>query len=67
MVAMTENGAMPDPDRMEEEGSHWLFFCTWIGPFTMDPAHNEEDFIKKVYLHKNMITLDKLPSEMLFV
>jgi mannan endo-1,4-beta-mannosidase len=29
MVALTENGAIPNPDNCFTDGASWLWFCTW--------------------------------------
>ena len=33
MIALAENGSIPDPQQMEEQGIHWSWFCTWTGEF----------------------------------
>lgn len=73
VVAMTENGAIPDPDNLFSEGAEWSFFATWNGGFITDATANGElpdstsiannlDFLKKVYTHPKVITLDELPD-----
>jgi mannan endo-1,4-beta-mannosidase len=29
IIAYTENGTMPDPDRLISDGAKWSFFMTW--------------------------------------
>ncbi len=70
MVALTENGTIPDIDLMIRDGSMWSWYCTWCGGFvytknedgsvTYNEEHTGSDMLKKVYNHPNAITLDKL-------
>ena len=61
VIAMSENGAIPDPDTMFTEGAGWSYFCTWNG-FETNPAQNSAAFMTKVYNHAKVITLDELPA-----
>jgi hypothetical protein len=60
LVAMSENGAIPDPDYLWTEGAHWVYFCTWNGSFTTDGVVNPFSFLHRVYNHPRVITLDEL-------
>lgn len=60
LVALTENGPIPDPDLLEQYGAHWSWFCTWTGEFIEDGNHNSEEHIKYVLNHERVITLDEL-------
>ena len=62
IVGMSENGAIPDPDRMFESDAHWAWFCTWNGFFTTDGIVNPVDFLSRVYQHPRVLTLDELDS-----
>ncbi len=62
MVALTECGAIPDPDRLTSDQAHWLWFMTWYGDFVKDSKHNSLDLWKKTMLHARVITLDEMPS-----
>lgn len=62
VVSITENGPIPDPDRMFAEGAHWPFFSTWSGKFLTDGRTNPTDFLRRVYQHPKVITLDELPK-----
>jgi mannan endo-1,4-beta-mannosidase len=62
VVALTENGPIPDPDRLFAEGAHWPFFNTWSGKFLTDGRTNPPAFLRRVYQHPRVITLDKLPA-----
>ncbi|MDI9414151.1 MAG: glycosyl hydrolase [Bacillota bacterium] len=58
LVAMTENGAIPDPELALEQGIHWSYFVTWNGDFL--EKWNGEEHLKKVYNHERVITFDNL-------
>jgi mannan endo-1,4-beta-mannosidase len=62
LVAMTENGPIPDPDRLKRYEADWSWFCTWTGEFIDDGAHNGKDHIRKVLQHEYVMTLDELPD-----
>jgi mannan endo-1,4-beta-mannosidase len=70
VVALSENGPIPDPDLLVAEGAPWSWFMTWndgvqgkpeddffSGNKYMDDAHR-----KKVYNHPYVLTLDELPD-----
>lgn len=61
VVAMTENGAIPDPDKLFAEDGGWSYFLTW-NEFASNPAQNSLEFLKSVYAHPRVITLDEFPS-----
>ena len=78
MVAMTENGAIPDPDKCKEDGAMWLWFMVWndgqrnnwiaqngkdhADNFWSGEFHNIQAHKEHVYNHDLVITLDKLPD-----
>jgi len=61
LVAMCENGAIPDPDQLFADGANWAYFCTWNG-FENDAAQNAPDFVNRVFRHPKIVTLDALPA-----
>lgn len=72
-VALTETGAIPDPDKMLAEGAPWLWFTVWndgrAGAGVADKSnfwsggyYNTAEHKNKVYHHPKVITLDKLPA-----
>jgi mannan endo-1,4-beta-mannosidase len=74
-LAMTENSYIPDPDRMAQDGAWWLWFMVWNdarapagatdkSSFWSGDYYNTLEHKKKVYNHPNVITLDKLPSNL---
>ncbi|MDR2448135.1 MAG: glycoside hydrolase family 26 protein [Treponema sp.] len=74
IVAMTENGEIPDPDLLVRDGVSWSWFMTWndgLGApegvtdkdnFWTGEYHNTNDHKRKVYNHDYVITLDELPD-----
>lgn len=71
MIAMTENGVIPDPDTMTD-AKRWLYFMTWENEFTVaanssviikySPEYTDEEMLNKVYNSDKVITLDELPD-----
>lgn len=62
LIAMMENGSIPDPDAMAQYGAYWGLFITWTDEFLTDGQHNSEEFLKRVYNHPSVITLEDLPA-----
>ena len=73
MVALTENGAIPDPDKCKQDEAVWSWFMTWNdGGYTIGQTdknnfwtgeyHNTNAHKNYVYNHKLVITLDELPD-----
>jgi mannan endo-1,4-beta-mannosidase len=74
MVALSENGKIPDPDECIKDGAMWLWFMTWNDRsgstqgethkdnFWTGEATNTQAHKMKVYHHPAVITLDKLPD-----
>ncbi len=70
LVALSENGTIPDPDNLARDGSMWLFYATWSGEFVTKfsnlAMYSEEytsaDMLRKVYDSEYIITLDELPD-----
>lgn len=59
LIAMTENGAIPDPDLLPIYHADWSWFSTWSAH---DEKTNSLDHLKKVYNHDYVVTLDELPN-----
>jgi mannan endo-1,4-beta-mannosidase len=55
MIALSENGAIPDPAKLVADGAQWSWFCTWIGEKLK--KHNAEAFIKTTFNHERVLTL----------
>ncbi|MBS4198044.1 hypothetical protein KHA93_00020 [Bacillus sp. FJAT-49732] len=60
LIAMAENGPIPDPDLLPLYHANWSWFSTWNGSVLRD--QNTIDHLKKVYSHDYVLTLDELPN-----
>lgn len=64
VVALTENGVLFDIDKAKKSDSVWSWFCVWSGDFcvkgdgAVSEKYTEEEMWKKVYNHKNVLTLE---------
>jgi mannan endo-1,4-beta-mannosidase len=57
MVAMSENGKIPDPDKCVEDNALWLFFMIWNGMATSADRAGDS-----YYNNAKVITLETLPN-----
>lgn len=62
LVALTENGPIPDPELLRLYEAHWSWFCTWTGEFIDDGIQNDKEHIRYVLNHDYVLTLDELPD-----
>ncbi|WP_211348319.1 glycosyl hydrolase [Saccharothrix texasensis] len=62
LVALGEVGSIPDPDEIRAYEARWSWFVTWSGSFIQDGVTNPRDFVRRVYHHATVITLDELPD-----
>lgn len=68
IVALTENGVIPDIDLIERDNVYWSWFNTWCREFIVDGSGNiseeytEKSMLQKVYNSDKVITLDELPD-----
>src|SRR5918993_759409 len=60
MITLSENGPMPDAERLFLEQAAWSWFCTWSGNFITDDLSNSSAHINTVFNHEYVITLDEL-------
>lgn len=60
LVALSENGSIPDPDLMEAYQVDWSYFTTWSGDFVDGGTHNAREHLDHVYRHEDVLTLDEL-------
>jgi mannan endo-1,4-beta-mannosidase len=72
ILALTENGAIPDPDSLILNNAKWSYFMTWDDHGVASGAshkdnywtgewHNSDAHKKHVYNHAFVITLNELP------
>jgi mannan endo-1,4-beta-mannosidase len=62
MVALGENGPLPDPDLMKAADARWTWFNTWNNDFITTEKYSTNAHKKKVYQHELVLTLDELPD-----
>lgn len=71
IIALSENGVVPDPDRMAEDGTPWAWNCTWYGGFVFaeeggrraySSEYTELEQLRKTYHDPRTITLEELPD-----
>ncbi len=57
LVALSESGIVPDPDKIREDDVWWSWFSVWSGDFirNVDPI-----YLSFVYHDEDIITLDEL-------
>jgi len=60
LVAMTENGPIPDPAHIAREKADWLFFVTWSGNELT--KYNSPELLKNFYSHPHVASLGDLPK-----
>lgn len=60
LVAMSENGPIPDPEGMLQQKAGWLFFGAWSGKTLLQ--YNSMDRLAAVYRHPYVLNLDGLPD-----
>jgi hypothetical protein len=62
MIALSENGPVPDPDLLVADSAHWGWFMPWYGSFIRDGIKNPLSHWQKVMTHDYVITLDEMPD-----
>ena len=67
IIALTENGVVPDIEQMIMSNTRWAWFNTWCGDFVQkngqySEAYTERELLKKVYSSEFVITRDELPD-----
>ena len=67
IIALTENGVVPDIDQLGLTNARWAWFCTWCGDFVQkngrySEAYTEAEILRKAYESEFVITLDELPD-----
>ena len=66
LIALSENGVMPDPELMQRDNAVWSWFGTWGGEFIQKLTLPTEDYTEytmwdKVYQSADTLALDDLP------
>ncbi len=60
LVGMSENGPIPDPERIVSEKAGWLFFVTWSGNILTEKNTREQ--LNKAFNHPRIVNLGDLPD-----
>ncbi len=67
VIALSENGVIPDPDNMIRDNAMWSYFNTWCREFIVDDSfqligdYTSDEMVNKMFNHERVITLDELP------
>jgi mannan endo-1,4-beta-mannosidase len=59
LVALSESGTLPDPDKCRLYGTWWSWFSVWSGSYIRNA---NKDFLRQVYSDADVVTLDDLPD-----
>lgn len=60
MLALCECQGLPNPDLIAKDGPRWLYCLPWyVGD---KPDWNPPEWVKQVYPHEQLVTLDELPK-----
>jgi mannan endo-1,4-beta-mannosidase len=59
IIALSENGPIPDAESLFQEGAAWSWFATWSGDFITDGVSNSAAHINTVFNHDYVITKDE--------
>ncbi len=68
LLAFSENGTLPDIEKLAEGSAPWSYFCTWNGEFAVTKQgkysgeYTDEETFKRYYANEYVITRDELPS-----
>ncbi|MFC5528744.1 glycosyl hydrolase [Cohnella yongneupensis] len=71
IVALSENGPLPDPDQLIRDGVPWAWCCTWYGDFIWKKEQDREVYtehyteahmLNKLYQHPFTVTKEELPD-----
>ncbi|WP_274361305.1 glycosyl hydrolase [Paenibacillus thermotolerans] len=58
-IALTENGPIPDPGKLIESHTPWLWYMPWYGEHCTDSTSQNQ--LKRIYEHPYTVTLTDLP------
>ena len=68
IIALTENGVVPDPEQLYSTTTRWAWFATWNGEFAVNMTelgvsdYTPEEKLVKFYNSERVLTLDELPD-----
>ncbi len=59
-IPLHECDNIPDPDKLQEEGTNWTWFMTWTLSYLKEK--NTKESLNAIFNHDYVITLDELPD-----
>lgn len=59
LVALTETGNPPDPDKIRGYATWWSWFASWSGKFVREQPVS---YLKRLYNDQDILTKDELPD-----
>lgn len=70
LIALSENGCIPDPEQLVRDNIMWSYWCVWEGEFVLKTAgfntyseqYTEKDMLKKAYKSDTVVTRKTLPD-----
>jgi hypothetical protein len=62
VIAMSENGPIPDPAQLQAQSVDWAYFCTWSSSFILDGKLNPVTNIVSIYNHPYVMNRGDLPN-----
>lgn len=67
LIALSENGCIPDPDLMYRDNARWLLWGVWNGEYAVDDfglnsKYTEKYMVEKAYSSEYTLTLSELPN-----
>ena len=68
LMAISENGSMPDVNAIAENKIPWIAFCTWDGEFAVNKkndyseSYTSKEVLLDYYSNPYLITRDELPD-----
>lgn len=70
IIALTENGCIPDIELLARDNVMWAWWCTWEGDFVLkskgfnaySEQYTEKAMVRKVYKDERVVTRKNLPD-----
>nr|AGS54419.1 mannan endo-1,4-beta-mannosidase [uncultured bacterium contig00188] len=62
MIALTENGSIPYPENLIDDGAGWSYFMPWYREWTNSSTHNVASDWNNIMNHEYVITLEDMPG-----
>jgi mannan endo-1,4-beta-mannosidase len=62
LIALSENGSIPNPDNLVKDKAGWLWFMSLYGDYTRSASINPVSHWQKIGNHDYVITWDEMPN-----